>query len=139
MVEAGLVRRKLILLENYKTELSKLPKKNLSEFKKDLIIQKAVEKILEEMIQICIDIAKHIVVDDKLTIPDDNKGLFKVLSENGIIFPKTAGILQKMVSFRNVLVHMYEKIDVEIVYVNYRRRLGDFSLFAREIERYISS
>lgn len=138
MVDIGLVRRKLVLLENYKRELAKLPDKSLVEFRKDFALQKAVEKILEEMIQVCIDIAKHIIADEKLQIPDDNKGTFDVLRNNDIISQKVCDTFKKMAGFRNILVHLYEKIDIETVYINYRRRLGDFTAFAKEIEKYLS-
>ncbi len=138
MVDIGLVRRKLILLENYKRELAKLPDKNLAEFRKDFALQKAVEKMLEDMIQVCIDVAKHIIADEKMRIPDDNKGAFDVLNDNGVLSQKTSGTFKKMAGFRNILVHLYEKIDIETVYINYRRRIGDFTVFAKEIEKYLS-
>lgn len=137
MVNIILVERKLVLLENLKRELAKLPKKDLALFRKDMMLQKAVEKFLEEMVQICIDIAKHIIADNKMKLPDDNKGLFDVLCENGVILNDTAKLMKKMVGFRNILVHMYEKIDIESVYINYRKNLGDFDKYAGEISKYI--
>lgn len=38
-----------------------------------------------------------------------------------------------VVGFRNLIVHLYEKIDLEIVYGHYKKRLGDFDGFAREV------
>jgi uncharacterized protein YutE (UPF0331/DUF86 family) len=137
MVDTNLIQRKIILLENYKRGINSFSIKNFNDFQKKFAVQKAVEKILEEMIQVCIDIAKHLIADEKMLIPDENTGLFKVLYENKIISLKTSEIMKKMVGFRNILVHMYEKIDIETVYDVYKKRLGDFDLFAKEIEKYI--
>lgn len=137
MVDVDLIKRKMILLENYKRELGKFPCVDFASFKKNVMMQKAVEKVLEEMIQICIDIGKHIISDEKLTMPSDNRGVFDVLYENKVLSDTVVELMKKMVGFRNVLVHMYEKINIETVYVIYRKRLFDFDRFTDEVRAYL--
>ncbi|MBI2975091.1 MAG: hypothetical protein HYY43_05835 [Deltaproteobacteria bacterium] len=36
-----------------------------------------------------------------------------------------------------IVVHMYEKVDLEEVYGIYKRNLKDFDVFAAEIEKFI--
>lgn len=43
-----------------------------------------------------------------------------------------------MVGFRNLIIHLYEKIDLEIVYGIYKKKLGDFGLFAKEILTFLT-
>ena len=38
--------------------------------------------------------------------------------------------------FRNILVHMYAEVDVEMVYEILQNNLGDFDEFAKYIARY---
>ncbi|MBW6487381.1 MAG: DUF86 domain-containing protein, partial [Syntrophobacterales bacterium] len=45
---------------------------------------------------------------------------------------------QNMASFRNMLVHRYEKTDDEIIFGIFRKRLGDFDLFGRLITDWIN-
>lgn len=137
MVDADLIKRKILLLEGKKRDLAAFPARNLLAFKKDVMLQKAVEKVLEEMVQICLDIGKHIVADEGMSLPDSNAGIFDVLKANGVISATTVSVMKKMIGFRNVLVHMYEKIDVESVYVNYTKRLSDFNVFSAEVAKYL--
>ena len=128
MVDRDLTRKKLLLLESKREELKGFPKKNFENFKKDLLLQKAVEKMLEELIQTCIDIGKHIVSDEHLGIPDSNRGLMDILKEQKVITTSTQALMKKMIGFRNILVHGYEKVDVATVYISYAKKLKDFIL-----------
>lgn len=139
MVDVDLIKRKLILIENKKRDLNRFPVKGLDGFKHDIMMQKAVEKLLEEMVQICIDVGKHIVADEKMTMPDDNTAVFDILAQNRVITDHTSSLMKKMVGFRNILVHMYERVDVETVYINYRKRLSDFDVFTAEVLEYLES
>jgi len=42
-----------------------------------------------------------------------------------------------MASFRNLLVHAYEKVDPEVVFGIFRTRLDDFLLFANDINGWV--
>ena len=46
-------------------------------------------------------------------------------------------LTKKMTGFRNIVVHMYERVDLELVYGIYRRHLKDFERFARAIEVFL--
>lgn len=137
MVDKSLVQRKLTLLQNKKGELEGYGISSLRDFRKKTYMQKAVEKMLQEMVEICVDVAKHIIADESLRIPDDAKDAFTVLHEKGILSSKCEKILQKMVGFRNLIVHLYERVDVEIVYGIYKNHLGDFDFFSKEILEFL--
>lgn len=139
MVDRGLINRKIVLLAQAKKELLGYGIKSLDGFKKNHKDQKAVQKILQEMVEICMDIGKHIIADEGFRFPEDSKDIFEVLNENDVLSKKTALIMRNMVGFRNVVVHLYEKIDLEIVYGILKKRLGDFNTFTAEINSFISS
>ena len=133
MVDKPLVQRKLTLLQEKKKEVEGYKITGLKDFKAKGFMQKAVEKMLQEMIEICLDVAKHIIADEGLRIPEDSKDSFEVLMEQKILNPQITKKMQKMVGFRNIVVHLYEKTDVEIVYGIYKNHLRDFNLFSKEI------
>ena len=133
MVDRSLVQRKLTLLQNKKRELEGYAIASLKALKAKTYMQKAVEKMLQEMIEICMDVAKHIIADASLRVPEDGRDAFAVLEESNILSSKSVAMMQKMVGFRNIIVHLYEKTDIEIVYGIYKKHLGDFDLFSKEI------
>jgi len=45
---------------------------------------------------------------------------------------------QNMASFRNMLVHHYEKVDDEIVFGIFKNKLGDFDIFRKYIFEYLN-
>lgn len=118
-------------------EIEGYPIPSLRAFQENQMAQKAVEKMLQEMVEICLDIGKHIIADRNFRIPEDGKDIFAVLAEQSVLTEETAEIMKKMVGFRNIVVHLYEKTDVEIVYGLYKKRLTDFDLFSKEILSYL--
>lgn len=138
MVDQKLISRKLVLLAQAKKELVNYNIKSFDGFKKNHRDQKAVQKTLQEMVEMCMDIGKHIIADEGFRVPEDSKDIFAVLSENEIVSKATAAMMQSMVGFRNIIVHLYEKIDLEIVYGVYKRHLADFEKFSDEINAHFS-
>jgi len=101
----------------------------------DMDVQDIFVLNLQRAVQSCIDLAAHVVSDEGLGLPSDLKENFTLLETKGILSSELSSKLQKMVGFRNIVVHMYEKIDLEEVFVIYREHLGDFERFASEIEK----
>lgn len=138
MVDKPLIQRKLTLLDQKKKELQSYNIPSLEDFRSKGYMQKAVEKMVQEMIEICLDIAKHIISDEGFRLPEDAKDAFAVLAEKNVIQSSTSQMMQKMVGFRNLVIHLYEKTDVEIVYGIYQNRLKDFDAFSKEILEHLA-
>lgn len=137
MVDLSLIQRKLSLLNEKKREIQGYDIASLLSFRSKGYMQKAVEKMLQEMIEICIDVAKHIIADEGFRVPEDAKDAFFVLQENKVLKATTVELMRKMVGFRNLVVHLYEKTDIEVVYGIYKKRLKDFDLFSKEIFKFL--
>ncbi|MFH1830526.1 MAG: DUF86 domain-containing protein [Pseudomonadota bacterium] len=138
MMDISLINRKIALLVQAKKELEGYGVKSLTAFERDRRDQKAVQKILQEMVEICMDMGKHIIADEGFRFPEDSRDIFTVLGENAVISEKTMMMMHKMVGFRNILVHLYEKIDLEIVYGIYKKRLDDFDSFVSEVNSFMN-
>jgi uncharacterized protein YutE (UPF0331/DUF86 family) len=87
------------------------------------------------MIELCADIAGHVISDDALRTPETYADAFRVLGENGILTPGQTSVMEKMAKFRNIVVHQYERVDAEIVILILRRHLDDFQLFSDAVAR----
>lgn len=139
MVDPALIQRKLSLLDQKKKELQGYDILSLQDFRAKGYMQKAVEKMLQEMVEICIDVAKHIIADEGFRVPEDAHDAFVILQENGKLNASTVEMMNKMVGFRNLVVHLYEKTDVEIVYGIYKKNLKDFDHFSKEIFTFLET
>ena len=129
LVDKNLILRKLSELENYQSQLDEYKKITVKEYSNDWKTQRIIERTLQLMIEICIDISHHIISDRKYRIPTGYSDTFLVLFEEGVVDEKLFTILQQMAKFRNILVHNYEKVDPGIVVSLVRSNLKDFSLY----------
>lgn len=87
-----------------------------------------------------IDLAMHEARVGKLGLPQESREAFALLERAGWIGPDLSRRMQAMVGFRNVAVHDYQKLRLEVVKSILEDRLNDFRDFAaailsREAER----
>ncbi len=83
--------------------------------------------------QAAIDMGMHVVARDRLGLPDDRASVFLLLREARRIDPELCDHMEKMVGFRNVAVHEYQRIDREILVRILGERLGDFEAFCAAV------
>jgi uncharacterized protein YutE (UPF0331/DUF86 family) len=107
-------------------------------YKRDKRARRFVERTLHIIIEACIDIAQHIISDEGLREPASYRDTFLVLAENGILKEEDVDKFEKIASFRNLIVHYYERIDDSIVYGIFKNNLSDFELYINRITDYIS-
>ena len=76
-------------------------------------------------IQAVLDVASHIVSDERLGEPRTNRELLDLLERNGWLPSDVASVVRRMVGLRNVLVHGYDIVGVAVVRDVVERRLDD--------------
>lgn len=84
---------------------------------------------LQRAIQSSIDLAAHIVADEGWGVPAELRENFDLLSENRVISDDLTSRLRKMVGFRNIAVHEYQAINVEILKSMLQHNLRDIEDF----------
>jgi uncharacterized protein YutE (UPF0331/DUF86 family) len=80
-----------------------------------------------------IDLAMHVASRQGLGIPQETREVFNLLHESGVIDAGLRDRLQRMVGFRNLAVHEYQKLQRPILESIVTDRLGDFTEFAAAI------
>jgi uncharacterized protein YutE (UPF0331/DUF86 family) len=94
---------------------------------------------LERASQASIDIATHIEKSMKLGLPQSSRELFVLLEAADIIDVEISQQMQNMVGFRNIAVHDYQNLNIEIVVSIIDKNLSDFEIFNRQvIENFIA-
>lgn len=135
MVDKAVVERLLVQLEEYLRDLDEVKSKyKLADFKDNKIIRRYTERTLQVAIEVCLDLASHIISYEGFREPLDNKDCFQVLQENDLISIELVDRLKRMAQFRNVVVHDYMRINPEIVYAIVHKNIPDIVAFAKAIE-----
>lgn len=99
----------------------------------DVDMQDVLVLNLSRAVQLCVDLALHVMSRSDLPPPDTMAQAFERLSSAAILEPSLALRLRKSVGFRNIAVHAYDDIDWQIVHAIATRHLEDFEAFARVI------
>ncbi len=97
--------------------------------------QDAIILNLQRACESSIDAAMHLVRVHRLGIPQDTREAFLLLEQAGRIAPALAVRMKKMVGFRNVAVHDYQKLNLDIVRRILVEHLDDFLDFTRLLLR----
>ncbi len=80
-------------------------------------------------IEAALAVCFHVSAKRLHQVPDEYAGCFSSLEQAGLIAPDLSTRLQQMARFRNLLVHMYWKIDYGQVYDIIATRLDDLRSF----------
>ena len=96
----------------------------------DLTRQDSILLNLQRACEAAVDLAMHLVRVDRLGIPQQSRDGFTLLEQAGFLPADLAATLRKMVGFRNVAVHDYQALNLDIVRAIIARHLDDLSRFA---------
>ena len=80
-----------------------------------------------------IDLAMHIVSERKLGVPKASREAFKLLQDAGLIDETLAKTLMNMVGFRNIAVHDYQALQLEILQAILEKHINDFTQFTKVV------
>ncbi len=84
---------------------------------------------LQRAIQSAIDLGTHIIASEGLGIPDTIRGNFILLEQAKMITKTLSKRMQSMVGFRNIAIHDYQAIDVDILKAILTKNLKDLEQF----------
>ncbi|ARF14059.1 type VII toxin-antitoxin system HepT family RNase toxin [Sporosarcina ureae] len=102
---------------------------------KDFTKQDSIILNIQRACEASIDLAMHIISEKKLGIPKASRDAFKMLQEATIIDESLASTLMNMVGFRNIAVHDYQSIDLEILEAILEKHINDFKDYTKIVLR----
>jgi uncharacterized protein YutE (UPF0331/DUF86 family) len=100
-------------------------------FRGDLTRQESVLLNLQRACEAAIDLSMHLVRVERLGLPKASREAFDLLERAGALPADLAAALRGMVGFRNVAVHDYRRLDLDVVESIVARHLDDLLAFAR--------
>jgi len=138
VVDERVIARKLELIEQYHGELREKQKVlSREEFRQQTTQQRAVERMFENAIQACSDLAQHVATrafDYDGTIA---KEAVRVLYRQGVIDEETTETLVAAIGFRNVLAHEYGRVDIDAVYETLQTELDVYDAYSQQVAQWV--
>ncbi|MDZ7706814.1 MAG: DUF86 domain-containing protein [Trueperaceae bacterium] len=98
--------------------------------------QRRQDALVLNLLRACetaIDLAMHAVRKASLGVPQSSRDAFGLLAEGGRIAPDLAEELKRMVGFRNIAVHRYQDLDLDVLHAIVREKLHVFETFVRTL------
>jgi uncharacterized protein YutE (UPF0331/DUF86 family) len=133
VTDPELVAKKLAAIETCVEQLRTLARPEA--LRSDVREQRFVEHTLQVAIQAALDVASHVVSDERLGEPQTNRELFELLGRAGWLDAALARVLRDMAGFRNVIVHGYQDVDLGVVEDVVQNHLGALLAFVAAIRR----
>ncbi len=131
------IRRHLAALREALSNLRRHAGRSAQELRSDADLRWIVERGLHLCVQNALDIATHLAAASGLDSPDYATAIDR-LAEIAVLSPEFASRLRPMAGFRNVLVHGYLQVDLDVLERVLRERLQDLDEFARQVEAYLA-
>ncbi|TAA39602.1 type VII toxin-antitoxin system HepT family RNase toxin [Corallincola spongiicola] len=97
------------------------------QFRANFTKQDSVVLNLQRACEAAIDIANRYIRLQHLGIPQSARDSFGILAQNKVISDSLCDGLQRMVALRNIAVHDYQTLNIEIVISVVEKHLGDFT------------
>jgi uncharacterized protein YutE (UPF0331/DUF86 family) len=106
---------------------------NNPEHLKNFTKQDSIVLNLQRACEASIDLAMHIVAEKKLGLPQNSRDAFTLLEQENIISSSLSSKMKAMVGFRNIAVHDYQDLNLEILQKILENHIVDFNHFTKTI------
>ena len=100
---------------------------------KDYTKQDSIILNIQRACEASIDMAMHIVSEERLGLPQTSRDAFDLLESHSMIEEETARRLKAMVGFRNIAVHDYQALNLDILKQIVEKHLSDFTDYTKQI------
>ena len=113
--------------------LERIKEESREKFLEDRDLQDVACYRLLVAIEAALALCYHVTAKRLKKVPEEYAECFAILAQAKIISPVLSEKLQKMARFRNLLVHMYGKVDYGMLYDIVQHNLNDLQEFSKAI------
>ena len=138
-IEPEIVLSKLDFMTDYLDRLSAFESITLEEYLNDRGKQLIIERLLQLIIQVALDVNRYLLKRLELPQPNSNFDVFIEVSNCGIITTNLASVLSQSGVLRNRLVHLYDEIDPVKVHQAIDSVLQNYPIYQRQVTTYLDS
>lgn len=135
MTDLPLIEKRLAVIDTCVSDLRALARADRLDT--DIRERRFVERTLQVAIQAALDVASHIVSERRLgeREPATNRELFTLLERDGWVPSELRARLADMAGFRDVTVHRYDDVDLDVVRDVLKNHLVDLERFTAGVRQ----
>jgi uncharacterized protein YutE (UPF0331/DUF86 family) len=133
------VAQKITSIQRCAAQARKALAEAQDEFRTNYLFQDAAVLNVIRACETSIDLANMLIRAKRLGIPAESRDSFAILARENLIDIDLGRRLERMVGFRNVAVHRYRDLDLEIVESVIRKDLDDLLTFAEAMRAQLRS
>jgi uncharacterized protein YutE (UPF0331/DUF86 family) len=108
------------------------------DFKTNQLLQDAAVLNIIRACETALDLANMLIRKKRLGIPSESRESFGSLVREQLLERRLGDQLQKMVGFRNLAMHRYRALDIDIVAAVIQKNLDVLLAFARIVQPLLS-
>lgn len=131
--------RRLTMIAELLGELEKMSSTDASVLRRDPMTRYAVERILTLLVDLATGLNSHLLVTRIGAIPETARDSFIRLADAGVLNQELAERLAPSVGMRNLLIHQYADVDLNLVAAAVVKAHRDYSDYLRALAAYINS
>jgi uncharacterized protein YutE (UPF0331/DUF86 family) len=135
----GVLQRRLAHQSTLLTDLRSLQPITSPTLASQPVIRAAVERMVQALVDLAVDINSHIAVATLSKSPTSARDSFDLMVVVGVLDAEQTAELKPAVGLRNILVHMYTDIDLEILAGSVERVDVAFTAYVKSVARWILS
>lgn len=125
------LQKNLILLKSIAGNI------NEDNLKEDMIRYWGIERGIQISIECVLDISNIIISTLEIEKPDTYREVILSLGKNKVLPLNFSKDISNMISFRNILVHDYTRVDEKIILDILHNHLDDFAKFINYINKWL--
>ncbi len=104
----------------------------------DYTQQESIVLNIQRACEAAIDLAMHLISSRQWGIPQKSREAFEILHANQVIDEQVMKKMQAMVGFRNIAVHDYQTLKIEVLEGIVKHHLVDFNHYTAAILLYVN-
>ncbi len=137
-IDKKVIGEKLISLNRCLERIKLHTPTSVETLQNDFDAQDIISLNIQRAVQISVDIAAHILAEQLHEQTPTMAETFLALSRHGLLDSQLASRLAKAVGFRNIAVHEYDTLDMNILYSIITKEIDCFYEFSDTVLRIVS-
>ena len=137
-IDKKVIGEKLISLNRCLERIKLHTPTTVETLQNDFEAQDIISLNIQRAVQISVDIAAHILAEQLHEQTSTMAETFLALSRHGLLDSQLASRLAKAVGFRNIAVHEYDTLDMNILYSIITKEIDCFYEFSDTVLRIVS-